>query len=37
MSVDHLSKEALSLKPGFLSFSKHLEGEIIGGGMSKLF
>ena len=37
MSVGRLSKEALNMKDGLLSFSKLLEGEIIEEGMVQLF
>ena len=33
MSDDGLSKEALSLESGLLSFTEFLEGEVIGGSM----
>ena len=37
MSADRLSKEALNMKAGLLSFSELLEGEIIEEGMIQLF
>ena len=37
MSVDCLSKEALNIKDGLLSYSEVLEGEIIEEGMIQLF
>ena len=37
MSANHLSKEALNMKTGLLSFLEILEGEIIEEGMIQLF
>ena len=37
MSIDYLSKEALNMEDGLLSFLKLLEGEIIEEGMVQLF